>query len=122
MPLKGEAPVHSYRSPSLSRNTADKLLPVTRANFLRRNSRNNKIYAKQVASVIENCKRKSNNAKGKFKTFQTQSLLNYGILLIYHFVKRLPEKKLHMFKTLVHVADLLSFGAMNSSGTANLAG
>ena len=41
-------------------------------------SRNNKIYEKQVASVIENCKRKSNYAKRKFKTFRTQSLLNYG--------------------------------------------
>jgi len=40
--------------------------------------RKNKIYEKQVASVIENFKRKSNHAKGKLKTFPTQPLLIYG--------------------------------------------
>ena len=48
------------------------------AQFVLFNSRKNKIYEKRVASAIENCKRKSNYAKGKFKTFQIQGLLNYG--------------------------------------------
>ena len=39
---------------------------------------NNKIYEKQVASVIENCKRKSNYSKGKLKTFRTLRLFIYG--------------------------------------------
>ena len=61
-------------------NTAVKRLPVTRANFPRKivkekNSRNNKIYEKKVASVIENSKRKSTYAKGKFKTFRNTKLI-----------------------------------------------
>ena len=54
--------------------TAVKRLPVTRANFpckIGKNSRNNKIYEKQVASVIKNCRRKRNCAKGKLKDFRT---------------------------------------------------
>ena len=51
---------------------------ISRANCIGKNCRNNKIYEKQLASVIENCERKSNYTKGKFKTFRTQSFLNYG--------------------------------------------
>ena len=50
---------------------------ISRASCIGKNSRNNTIYKKQVTSIIENCKRKSNYAKGKFKTFRTRCLLNY---------------------------------------------
>ena len=53
-------------------------------NCVGKNSRNSKIYEKQVPSDIEMCKRKSNYAKGKFKTFRsrTQSLLNCSSLRV----------------------------------------
>ena len=56
-------------------NTAVKRLPFTRANFARKivlgKTVKTTIYEKQVVSVIENSKRKSNYAKGKLKTFRT---------------------------------------------------
>ena len=50
---------------------------ISRASCTGKNSRNKKLYEKQVISIIENCKRKSNYAKGKFKTFRTRCLLKY---------------------------------------------
>ena len=53
-------------------NTAVKRVPVTGAYFPRKilkakSSRKIKIYEKQVANVMENCKRKSNYAKGNLR-------------------------------------------------------
>ena len=84
-------------SSSLLKDTAVKRLSVTRANFPRefvqeKNSRNNKIYEKQVVGVIENFKRKTNYAKGKFKTSRTQSLLNYGYSVDLPFREELYQK------------------------------
>ena len=91
-------------------------------NCMGKNSRNNKIYVKQVASVIENCKLKSNYTKGKFKTFRTQILFNCGYSNDLPFPLDLYQKRyMCLIKIPGHAAALLSFGVINSSWTANLA-
>ena len=71
----------------------------------------NKIYEKQVASVIENFKRKSNYAKGKLKTFPTQPLLIYGYSVDSPF-RLEPTKKAVFIKTPGQAEDLVLFGVM----------
>ena len=91
-------------------------------NCMGKNSRNNKIYVKQVASVVENCKWKSNYTKGKFKTFPTQILFNCGYSNDLPFPLDLYQKRyMCLIKIPGHAAALLSFGVTNSSCTANLA-
>ena len=47
---------------------------------------------KKIETFLEIRKKEKKVAKGKLKTFQTQSLLNYRYLLIYHFVLSFTEK------------------------------
>ena len=82
-------------------------------NCIGKNSRNNKIYEKQVASVIGNCKRKSNYEKGKFNTFRTQSLLKYVYSVHLPFRLELYQKKLYVLKTPGHSAVFFSFDVTN---------
>ena len=67
---------------------------ISRSKLYRKKKKKNrnKIYEKQVASVIEDCERKSNDANGKLETFRTLRLLMYGYSVDLSFRLELYQK------------------------------